>query len=86
MQTSFLRASLNGALQAKQRLTHSDLAAIVVQQMGLSQSEYAEQPAEYGAGKKRNQRVFEQLLNIVFMKTCGEAGASFNPISNSVAC
>jgi very-short-patch-repair endonuclease len=62
VQTSFLRASLNGALQAKQRLTHSDLAAIVVQQMGLSQSEYAEQTAEYGAGQKRNQRVFEQLI------------------------
>ncbi|MEY2833592.1 MAG: hypothetical protein RLZZ574_2851, partial [Cyanobacteriota bacterium] len=62
VQTSFLRASLNGALQAKQRLTHSDLAAIVVQQMGLSQSEYADQPAEYGTGKKRNQKVFEQLI------------------------
>ncbi|MGB5636763.1 MAG: helicase C-terminal domain-containing protein, partial [Waterburya sp.] len=62
VQTSFLRASLNGALQDKQRLTHSDLAAVVVQQMGLSQSEYAEQPAEYGTGKKRNQKVFEQLI------------------------
>jgi very-short-patch-repair endonuclease len=62
VQTSFLRASLNGALQTKQKLTHADLAAIVVQQMGLSQSEYAEQPAEYGAGKKRNQRIFEQLI------------------------
>ena len=62
VQTSFLRASLNRALQTKQRLTHSELAAIVVQQMGLSQSEYAEQPSEYGAGKKRNQRVFEQLI------------------------
>jgi hypothetical protein len=62
VQTSFLRASLNGALQTKQRLTHSDLAAFVIQQMGLSQSEYAEQPAEYGAGKNRNQRVFEQLI------------------------
>ena len=62
VQTSFLRASLNGALQAKQRLTHSDLSAVVMQQMGLSQSEYAEQPAEYGTGKKRNQRAFEQLI------------------------
>ncbi|MDJ0534658.1 MAG: DEAD/DEAH box helicase [Xenococcaceae cyanobacterium MO_207.B15] len=62
VQTSFLRASLNGALQAKQKLTHSDLAAVVVQQMGLSQSEYAEQPAEHGVGKKRNQQVFERLL------------------------
>ncbi len=62
VQTSFLRASLNGALQAKQRLTHSDLAAIVVQQMELTQSEYAEQSAEFGPGKKRNQRVFEQLI------------------------
>ncbi len=62
VQTSFLRASLNGALQAKQRLTHSDLAAVVMQQMDLSQSEYAEQPAEYGGGKKRNQQIFEQLI------------------------
>ncbi|BAU65865.1 hypothetical protein STA3757_32600 [Stanieria sp. NIES-3757] len=62
VQTSFLRASLNGALQAKQRLTHANLASIVVQQMELSQSEYAEQPAEHGAGKRRNQRIFEQLI------------------------
>ena len=33
-----------------------------MQQMGLSQDEYAEQPAEYGGGKKRNQRAFEQLI------------------------
>ena len=62
VQTSFLRASLNSALQAKQKLTHSDLAAVVMQQMDLSQSEYAEQPADYGTGKKRNQRIFERLI------------------------
>lgn len=62
VQTSFLRASLNGALQAKQKLTHAELAAMVVQQMGLSQSDYAEQPAEFGTGKKRNEEAFEQLI------------------------
>ncbi|RMF22159.1 MAG: DUF1998 domain-containing protein, partial [Cyanobacteria bacterium J083] len=62
VQTSFLRASLNGALQAKEKLTHKDLAAMVVQQMGLSQSDYAQQPAEFGIGKKRNEEAFEQLI------------------------
>ena len=62
MQTSFLRASLNGALQARQQLTHSELAAMVVRQMGLSQSDYAQQPAEFGTGKKRNEEVFQQLI------------------------
>ncbi|WP_036484400.1 DEAD/DEAH box helicase [Myxosarcina sp. GI1] len=59
VQTSFLRASLNGALQAKQKLTHSELAAVVVRQMDLSQDEYAEQPA---VGSRRNPKVFEQLI------------------------
>ena len=62
VQTSFLRASLNGALQAKLKLTHADLAAMVVRQMGLDQSDYAEQPAEFGTGKKRNEDVFKQLI------------------------
>ncbi len=62
VQTSFLRASLNGALQEKQQLTHSELAAMVVRQMGLSQSDYAQQPAEFGTGKKRNEDVFKQLI------------------------
>ena len=62
VQTSFLRASLNGALQAKQKLTHAELAAMVVRQMGLSQSDYAQQPAEFGRGKEQNQRFFEQLI------------------------
>ena len=62
VQTSFLRASLNGALQAKQKLTHADLAAMVVRQMELSQSDYAQQPAEFGIGKKRNEEAFEQLI------------------------
>ncbi|MDJ0746598.1 MAG: DEAD/DEAH box helicase [Xenococcaceae cyanobacterium MO_167.B27] len=62
VQTSFLRASLNGALQARQKLTHAELAAMVVQQMGLSQSDYAEQPAEFGTGKARNEEVFKQLI------------------------
>jgi superfamily II DNA/RNA helicase/very-short-patch-repair endonuclease len=62
VQTSFLRASLNGALQAKQQLTHAELAAMVVRQMRLSQSDYAQQQAEFGIGKKRNEEAFEQLI------------------------
>ena len=62
VQTSFLRASLNGALQARQQLNHSELAAMVVRQMGLSQNDYAQQPAEFGTGKKRNEESFEQLI------------------------
>ncbi|VEP13144.1 hypothetical protein H1P_1860002 [Hyella patelloides LEGE 07179] len=35
---------------------------MVVQQMGLSQSDYAQQQAEFGIGKKRNEEVFQQLI------------------------
>lgn len=62
VQTSFLRAALNKALQTNQRLTHSQLASVAVQHMGLSQSSYAIQPAEYGPGKRRNERIFRELV------------------------
>ena len=62
VQTSFLRASLNNALRLKGRLTHTELAATVFEQMGLSQSDYAEAPAAYGTGPKRNQEAFERLI------------------------
>ncbi len=62
VQTSFLRAVLNKALQANQRLTHSILASEVVKHMGLSQTDYAIGPAEFGPGKKRNERIFQDLI------------------------
>lgn len=62
VQTSFLRASLNGAIQRKQTLTHKDLVAEVFQVMNLPQSAYAKQAAEYGTGQKRNEDAFKQLI------------------------
>ncbi len=62
VQTSFLRASLNGALQRTGKLTHTDLAVEVVKQMGLSQEDYAQQTAEYGIGKRRNEEAFKALI------------------------
>jgi superfamily II DNA/RNA helicase len=62
VQTSFLRASLNGALQAKGKLTHKDLATEVVKQMALSQEDYAQQLAEYGSGKRQNEEAFKHLI------------------------
>lgn len=62
VQTSFLRASLNAALQASRQLTHKELVAAVVRQMGLSQEAYAQQPADFGYGKKRNEEAFEHLI------------------------
>lgn len=62
VQMSLLRASLNGAMQAKQKLTHTDLAQAVVEQMGLSQSDYAKQVADYGPGKRRNEGAFRNLI------------------------
>ncbi|QDZ41566.1 hypothetical protein FRE64_16430 (plasmid) [Euhalothece natronophila Z-M001] len=62
VQTSFLRGGLNQALREKQTLTHSELAQAVVKQMGITQDHYAKQPAEYGAGKKRNERAFRDLI------------------------
>jgi superfamily II DNA/RNA helicase len=62
VQTSFLRAALNRAIQENQALTHSQLAAEVVKQMGLSQSDYAQQVAEYGIGKRKNEDNFRNLI------------------------
>lgn len=62
VQTSLLRASLNGAMQANQKLTHTELAQAVVDQMGLSQADYAKQVAEYGPGKRRNEETFRNLV------------------------
>jgi hypothetical protein len=62
VQTSFLRASLNKALQEKRILTHQQLATTVVKYMGLSQEDYAQTPADYGSGKRRNEEAFEHLI------------------------
>ncbi|MBW4637884.1 MAG: DEAD/DEAH box helicase [Gloeocapsa sp. UFS-A4-WI-NPMV-4B04] len=62
VQTSFLRAALLGALQAKGQLTYSELANEVVNQMGISQTDYAKQPAEFGRGKQRNEEAFRKLI------------------------
>ena len=62
VQTSLLRASLNGAIQARQKLTHTELAQAVVEQMGLSQADYAKQVADYGPGKRRNEEAFRNLI------------------------
>nr|WP_281261734.1 DEAD/DEAH box helicase [Aphanothece hegewaldii] len=62
VQTSFLRASLNQALQSKGTLTHRELAATVVRQMGLSQTDYAKNPAEFNPGKRLNEESFERLV------------------------
>lgn len=62
VQTSLLRASLNGAMQANQKLTHTELAQAVVEQMGLAQADYAKQVADYGPGKRRNEEAFRNLI------------------------
>ncbi|PPS43922.1 DEAD/DEAH box helicase [Chroococcidiopsis sp. TS-821] len=62
VQTSFLRAALWKALQAKKQLTHSELVSEVVKCMGLSQTDYAKQPAEFGRGKQRNEEAFRKLI------------------------
>ncbi len=62
VQTSFLRAALLGAIQAKGQLTHSELASVVVQYMGITQNDYAKQPAEFSGGKRRNEEAFRKLI------------------------
>jgi ATP-dependent helicase YprA (DUF1998 family) len=58
VQTSFLRASLYGALKTAGALDQSQLAAAVFNQMSLAQSDYAEQVADFGHGKKKNEEAF----------------------------
>jgi ATP-dependent helicase YprA (DUF1998 family) len=62
VQTSFLRAALNQALQRNRRLTHGQFVNEVVEAMALSQSSYAIQPAEHNPGKGRNEEVFRELV------------------------
>lgn len=62
VQTSFLRAALNQALQVNQKLTHSQLVSEVVRQMDLPQSSYAIEVAEHGAGKRSNETNFQKLV------------------------
>lgn len=63
VQTSLLRASLNGALTQQQSLTHADLVQCVVNHMNLSQEVYARQATDIdGPGKRRNERAFQKLV------------------------
>lgn len=62
VQTSLLRTSLNGAIKANQTLTQQQLAQAVVEQMNLPQSDYATEVAEYGSGKRRNEKAFHKLI------------------------
>jgi ATP-dependent helicase YprA (DUF1998 family) len=62
VQTSFLRAALNRAIQENQELTHKQLATTVVQYMGLSQLDYASTPADVGIGKRNNENAFRDLI------------------------
>jgi hypothetical protein len=62
VQTSFLRAALLGALQSKGKLTHSELVSEVIKQMGLDQQAYAKEVAEFGRGKQRNEKAFQELI------------------------
>ncbi|MBD2247481.1 DEAD/DEAH box helicase [Nostoc sp. FACHB-888] len=62
VQTSFLRAALLGAIQAKEQLTHTELASVVVQYMGITQNDYAKERSEYGSGKRRNEEAFRKLI------------------------
>jgi hypothetical protein len=62
VQTSFLRSSLRAALEKTGELEQAKLAAAVVAQMGLAQTDYAKEPADFGIGKKRNEEAFTQLI------------------------
>lgn len=62
VQTSFLRASLNRALQEKQNLTHSELAIQVFQAMNLPPSVYAKQEASTQGAMRRTEETFRNLI------------------------
>jgi ATP-dependent helicase YprA (DUF1998 family)/very-short-patch-repair endonuclease len=62
VQTSFLRAALLGALQNKGQLTHRELVSEVIKQMGITQKDYAKEVAEFGRGKTRNEKAFQDLI------------------------
>ncbi|MCG9890763.1 MAG: DEAD/DEAH box helicase [Thermosynechococcaceae cyanobacterium MS004] len=62
VQTSFLRASLNRALQTKKILTHSELAIAVFQAMNLEQSAYAKQETSTLGAIRRTEETFRNLI------------------------
>jgi superfamily II DNA/RNA helicase len=59
VQTSFLRASLNRALQTKQILTHSELAIAVVQAMNLEAEAYCKSGT---VPTRRTKKAFQNLI------------------------
>jgi superfamily II DNA/RNA helicase len=62
VQTSFLRGALLGALQAEGELKHGSLVSAVINQMNLSQGDYAKEVVEFDNGRRKNENAFAQLI------------------------
>jgi superfamily II DNA/RNA helicase len=62
IQTSLLRSALHGALQQHQRLTYADLPQAVFDQLGLTQTDYAGNAADYGAMADKNEKIFKRAI------------------------
>jgi superfamily II DNA/RNA helicase len=62
IQTSLLRSALHGALQQHQRLTYADLPQAVFKQLGLTQTDYARNAADYGAMADKNEKIFKRVI------------------------
>ena len=62
IQTSLLRSALYGALQHHHRLTYANLPQAVFDQLGLTQTDYAQTPADYGAMAAKNETIFKRVI------------------------
>ncbi|MCT7981344.1 DEAD/DEAH box helicase [Laspinema olomoucense] len=62
IQTSLLRSALHGALQQHQRLTYANLPQAVFDQLGLTQTDYAANAADYGAMADKNEKTFKRAI------------------------
>lgn len=62
IQTSLLRSALYSALQHHRRLTYANLPQAVFDQLGLTQTDYAQNPAEYGAMGTKNENIFKRAI------------------------
>lgn len=63
VQVALIRAALYRALDESKALDHGNVTRAVFKALGLPQSRYAKEPAEWGPGKQRNEDAFQRLLD-----------------------
>ncbi len=62
VQVALVRAALYRSLEERKVLDYSIITQHTFRALGLTQKQYAKEPAEWGPGKRRNEEAFQSLL------------------------